>query len=248
MHGDRMGIFLRRGILLSLIAGCCAACSRGEVRQSTPSALRAASATRSGAGARPEAASATFPIPKAAVDAVLNPSGLPAYEGLTGSVEGTVYVKGPAAPDVPVDTTTCPAAVDTYGKLFRSGPSTKADGTRVLGDAVVVVVGYSGFYIPEREPAARVTIGVNCGYPTRSIALTYGQRLEVSNASARLFAPIIDDEFSSAIMMAPPHEAGDPVRIYPRKPGYSSMSDRMQPFVHEDLFVFRQPLHAVTGT
>jgi hypothetical protein len=76
--------------------------------------------------------------------------------------------------------------------------------------------------------------------------MTYGQRLEVVNLSAVPFAPSIDREFTPAVMMAPPHGAGDPIRIYPRKAEYSALTDRMAPFVHEDLYVFRHPLHAVS--
>jgi hypothetical protein len=36
------------------------------------------------------------------------------------------------------------------------------------------------------------------------------------------------------------------VKLYPRQAGYFTLADRMQPFVREDLYVFRHPLHAVT--
>src|SRR5580658_2813912 len=42
-----------------------------------------------------------LPTPSANVDALVNPSHLPAYDGPTGSVEGTVFVRGPEAPDLP---------------------------------------------------------------------------------------------------------------------------------------------------
>jgi hypothetical protein len=201
-------------------------------------------AAASAGGASSEAY--TFPIPKDAVEAVLNPAHLPAYDGPTGSVEGTVYVTGPQAPDIRLDAHACPAAIDTYGKLFRSAPSSEPEAPRALGDAVVVVVGYSGYYVPERQEAVRVTIGANCAYPTRSIAMTYGQRLEVINQSAVPFAPQIEKEFSPAVMMAPPKAAGEAIKLYPRRAEYSALTDRMAPFMHEDLYVLRQPLHAVT--
>ena len=131
-------------------------------------------------------------------------------------------------------------------RITTSGVAAQPDGPRPLADAVVVVVGYTGHYLPEHNEAVRVTIGVNCAYPSRSIAMTYGQRLEVVNLSAVPFAPSIDREFTPAVMMAPPHGAGDPIRIYPRKAEYSPLLDRMAPFVREDLYVFRHPLHAVT--
>ena len=181
------------------------------------------------------------------IEAAVNPNHLPVYNGPTGSVEGTILVIGPPSPDMKVDSTQCPAALDTYGKLFREGTPATPNGPRPLADAVVIAVGYGGYYLPETSPAKQLTIQANCAYPTRTITMTYGQRLEVSNASKFAFAPIIDSEVSPAVMMAAPLGAGDPVRLYPRRPGHSAMADLMQPFVREDLFVLRSPLHAVSG-
>src|SRR5579859_7741080 len=111
------------------------------------------------------------PIPKELVDSVVNPEHLPAYTGPTGSVEGTIVVVGPSAPDVKIDVTPCPAALDTYGKLFREGTPATPGGPRPLADTVVIAVGYAGSYVPERQPAKRVTISPNCGYPTRTITM-----------------------------------------------------------------------------
>jgi hypothetical protein len=231
----------------SLIALPLLACSRAD-KGSPAGDGGAASAVSSSAAASASAktASTSFPVPRASVDLVLNPAGLPPYDGPTGSVEGTVYVTGPAAPTLPVDATKCPAALDTYGKLFREGPALP-NGSRPLADAVVVVVGYTGHYLPERGEAKAVTIGTNCAYPSRTVTVTYGQRVDVSNESTLLFAPIIDQDEMPAVMVAPPLQKGDPVKLYPRKAGYFTISDQMQPFVHEDLYVFRHPLHTVTG-
>ena len=227
-------------------------CDRGHGASAT-SAPAASAATAPAAVAAVDdaggrAAPYSFPVPKETVDAVVNPSHLPPYDGPTGSVEGTVYVTGPQAPDVRLDAHACPAAIDTYGKLFRSAPAAQPDGPRPLADAVVVVIGYSGYYLPEREEAKRVTIGANCAYPSRAITMTLGQRLEIVNLSAVPFAPAIEREFSPAVMMAPPHGAGDAIRIYPRRAEYFPLTDRMAPFVHEDLYVFKHPLHTVTDT
>jgi hypothetical protein len=173
--------------------------------------------------------------------------GVPEYKGPTGSVEGTVLVVGPPAPPVHIDSSKCPAAIDTYGKLFRDGTPATPNGPRALADAVVVAVGWGeGFYVRDKSDVVRVTVGTNCAYPSRTIAMTYGQRLEVSNQSNVLFAPVIDQDPAPAIMVAPPKLAGDPVKLYPGKAGYFTMSDRLQPFVKEDLYVFRHPLHAVS--
>jgi hypothetical protein len=187
-----------------------------------------------------------LPLPSASVEAQVNPWKLPAYDGPTGSVEGTVFVSGPSAPDVAMqDFRTCPAGIDTYGKLFRAGPA-NAQGLRPLADAVVAVTGYSGYYLPDRSPSARVTITANCGYPQRAIAMTFGQRLEIANDSRYPFAPYLDGTFQPAIMIAPPGQNGDPVKLYPPGTGHFFLLDRMQSFVSEDLYVLRHPLHAVT--
>lgn len=209
----------------------------------TPSALGAIVDAAASSATDPDA----NPIPKAVIEAVLNPNHLPAYNGPTGSVEGTVYVTGPAAPDVRVDVSQCPAALDAYGKLFREETPALPNGPRPLADAVLIVVGYSGYYIPEPKTSKLVKITTACAYPSRSITLTFGQRLEIANQSKIPFAPTIEGDPSPAVMMTPPSEAGDPIRLYPRRPGHSTMGDLIQPFVHEDLYLMRQPLHATSG-
>jgi hypothetical protein len=184
-------------------------------------------------------------IPSASVAAVVNPDGLPAYQGATGSIEGTVLVQGPEAPDVPnLDVRTCRAGLDTYGKLFRSGQA-RADGLRPLADTVIAVTGYTAF-LPAPSEGQRVTIGANCGYRKRTITMTFGQRLEVANTTKLPFAPYLMGVFSPAVMIAPPEENGDPVKIYPSRPGHYLLGDQLQPFVREDLYVLRQPVHTVT--
>jgi hypothetical protein len=183
---------------------------------------------------------------KANIDYVLNPYNLPAYSGPTGSVEGTVTIEGPAAPNVTLDASKCPAAIDTYGKLFRDGPPSKPGGPRPLADAVVVIVGYEGFYVPEKNEAVSLTVNSACAYPSRTIAMTYGQRLEITNQSTQLFAPLVDSMPNAAVMVAPPRGTGDPIKLYPQRAGKFTITDRLEPFVHEDLYVFRHPLHAVT--
>ncbi len=185
------------------------------------------------------------PIPSASVEAVVNPSKLPVYSGPTGSVEGTVFVQGPPAPEIPqLDFRNCPAAIDSYGKLFRAGPP-RDDGLRPVADAIVVVTGYSNF-IPEKREAERVTISVNCGYPSRTIALTFGQRLEIANDSRLGFAPVLSGTLHAATLIAPPGQNGEPVKLYPPRPGHFVLLDQLQPFVRETVVVLLQPLHTVS--
>jgi hypothetical protein len=206
----------------------------------------APAASMDGAASAAASSKAAFPIPQASVDLVLDPEGFPPYDGPTGSVEGTVSVEGPPAPVVAVNTSQCPAALDTYGKLFREGKPETPNGPRALADAVVVVIGYTGFYLRDKNDAVKVTITPNCSYPARTIAITYGQRLDIANQSKLLFAPSIDQSGSLAVMVTPPKENGEPVKLYPDKAGYFTLIDRLEPYVREDLYVFRHPLHAVT--
>lgn len=245
MRSSLSAIAIAVGCVASIaMIGCDRGGSPGRAGSPDAGAPKAPSASAA-ASASSRPAADDFPIARESVELVLNPSQLPPYDGPTGSVEGTVYVTGPSAPDVHVDTAKCPAAIDTYGKLFRAGPALP-NGSRPLADAAVVLVGYSG-YVPEHDAAKRVTIGARCGYPSRTITMTFGQRLEVANQSSQLFLPVIDqDAFSAMNRVAPPHESGDPVKLYPRKAAYFTVSDNMQPFVHEDLYVFRHPLHTVT--
>jgi hypothetical protein len=187
-------------------------------------------------------------MPVGSIEGVVNPEHAPVYAGPIGAVEGTVLVKGPPAADLPDVRATpqCAAALDTYGKLFRAGPA-RADGLRPLADAIVVITGYSNFYIPMRDRAARVTVTPSCAYPTRTITMTFGQWLEVSNDSSQPFAPFLENVMQvGAVRVAPPKQAGDPAKVYPPRGGHFVMHDRLEPFVREDVWVLRHPLHAVT--
>jgi hypothetical protein len=221
--------------------------SAGCSRHDSPTGVGPAGSSTAALAAEDAAAEdPKSPLPKALVDSVVNPEHLPPYNGPTGSVEGTIVVIGPPSPDVKIDATQCPAAIDTYGKLFREGTPAAPDGPRPLADTVVIAVGYAGYYVPELRPAKQVAIGLNCAYPSRTITMTFGQRLEVTNQSKYPFAPTIEAQASPAVMMTAPLGMGDPVRLYPRRPGHSAMGDLMQPFVRQDLYVLRYPLHAVS--
>jgi hypothetical protein len=235
----------RFSILLLTFVGasvCGVGCDRGNRGAPEPSG----SASAPVAPARPSAPPNALNIPAASVEAVLNPEKLPAYSGPTGSVEGTIFVQGPPPPDVPnLDVHACPAAIDTYGKLFRIGPK-GADGNAPLADAIVGITGYSGYYLADTGPAQKVTIGANCAYPSTTIAMTFGQRLEIDNASKIVFGPGLGGVFQPAVMIAPPLQNGGPVKLYPPHTGRFALVDTLQPFVHGDVYVLRQPLHAVS--
>lgn len=170
---------------------------------------------------------------------------LPPYNGPTGSIEGTISVTGEPAPEIKDrDFHKCPAAAKAYGHLFREGAPVPSGG-RALADALVGVTGYSGFYVPERNEARKVTIE-ECALTPHTIDVTFGQRLEIANKSALLFAPVLEGVFSPALMVATPN--GDPVKIYPQKPGYFPVKDKLgNDFLTGDVYVLMHPLHAVSG-
>lgn len=185
-------------------------------------------------------------MPLKQIQAVVNREGLAAYAGPTGSVEGTLNVDGVPAPEAGLSSATytqCPAAEQLYGKDFREGTPEKPDGPRWLADAIVVVTGYAGYFIPEKEEAKLVTIE-GCGFSTRTITMTFGQRMEVKNLTKEYWAPELDPRQPGALMMATP--GGDPVKIYPKQAGRYHLVDHDRKYVIDDLFVLPQPLHAVT--
>jgi hypothetical protein len=188
-------------------------------------------------------------VPSASVVAEVNPEGLPAYDGPTGSVQGTVYIKGDPPADLKgQDFSRCPDAAGEYGKIFRDGPALP-DGRRPLADAVVVVTGYSGAYVPEKNEARTITFE-GCGFSSRTITMTFGQRLDIVNQSALVFAPELREAASPAVLVPPPHGAGDPVHVYPPHPGAFRLDDKLGalPYLFAQVIVLKQPLHTVTDT
>jgi hypothetical protein len=183
-------------------------------------------------------------LPAASITKFVNPQSLPPYDGPTGTVEGTVRVEGPEAPDAPAQSyAECPDGKAVYGKLFREG-APGPDGLRPLADAVVAVTGYSGAYVPERQEAATVTIE-GCA-PPRTIVMTMGQRLDVKNATKQFWAPAIEQLPTPALMIAAPTTL-DPIHFYPPKPGWYALIDKMKhTYARSDLYVLLQPLHAVS--
>jgi hypothetical protein len=191
----------------------------------------------------------SIPIPSASVLATVNPENLPAYDGPTGSVEGTIYVSGdPSPPVMGKSYEKCPAAAATYDRMFREG-APRPDGTRPLADAIVAVTGYSGYYIPERREAVTLAIK-DCAYEARTVALTFGQRLEVRNLDMakppRMYAPHFANWPDPALMLAPP--GGDPVKLYPKAPGRFRLVDLGGfDYLEAEVYVLGQPLHDVSN-
>jgi hypothetical protein len=184
-------------------------------------------------------------VPTSEVQKMVNPQNLPAYNGPTGSLEGTILVSGPpASPTLVSDATyaQCPGGKDIYGKSFREGqPNEK--GERALGDAIVVATGYAGFYVQEKKEAEEVTIE-GCGFSKRTVVMTYGQRLEVKNLTKEFWTPELAPQDNGVMMMAPP--GGDAVKLYPKKAGRYLLVDHDRKYVGTDVMVLQHPLHAVS--
>jgi hypothetical protein len=177
------------------------------------------------------------PVPTASVAAYLNPHKLPAYTGQTGSIVGTVTVKGEPAAATPFKDYKCPDAEKIWGKAFREGEN------RALADTIVAVTGYEGFYIPEKEEAKTITIE-GCGFSQRTLTMTYGQRIDVKNETSEFWTPILEPSPNLVLRMASPK--GDPVRLYPKEPGHWILTDRDRRYAEVDVYAFLFPLHTET--
>jgi hypothetical protein len=181
-----------------------------------------------------------IPLPAASVEAAINPAHAPPYSGPTGAIEGEVHVSGDQAPkrtlQIPFE---CGEAYATYGKAFREGNG------RTLADVMVAVTQYDGF-VPAASDVYPVTIH-GCAFDKRTLALAFGQRIEVRNAdAAQFFLPVLVGADLPAQNIAVPR--GDPVRLYPLQVGHYVLADGMQrTWMYADVLVVRYATHSVTG-
>lgn len=141
-----------------------------------------------------------------------------------------------------MDVRKCPKGEETYRPLFREGAATEEG--RPLRDALVVVTEYQGYVAP-RKKSVEVSFS-QCAFPERTVSMTLGQELAVSNRSQKVFAPDFEEEPSGALRVVPPEGKGDPVKLTPSKPGHFTLVDRMGMYVRTDVWVLLHPLHAVS--
>ncbi len=180
------------------------------------------------------------------VQKLVNPSGLPPYQGPTASVEGTIVVRGappPATTGKHAEFARCPQAVDVYGKAFRVGDPV-GDG-RALADAIVAVTGYDGF-VPAKSDHVDLRFD-NCAYDRRTVLVTFGQRIDVYNGSKKeLVTPDLDGQPVLALRIAAPRSIS-PVHVFPPAPGRFHLIDRgVLAYVDEDVYALMHPLAAAT--
>lgn len=230
-----------------LACGLLLACSKKK--EDAPAAIPTPSAVGS-VPTPPSATPVVLPAPVAsglpdpqAVSAVVNPNRAQAYAGPVGTVRGRVVTKGDQPPPQPavlakIPASGCSAARDGYGKLFREGPD------HALADVLVAVTGYAG-YVPERTSTVRVT-AKDCFFGTRTLALTYGQRIEVASGDALTYIPELLGEHGQPQLVATP--GGDAVSpVYPTKAGRFVLIDNLRLFMSAEVIVLKYATHAVTG-
>jgi hypothetical protein len=182
-----------------------------------------------------------LPAPVEDVSRAVNPQNLPAYTGPTGNVRGVVTAAGDQAPPTPEHLAkikdACPEARQAYAHLFREGMM------RNLADVLVAVTGYTG-YLPAKEP--KVTVAARgCAFSTRTVALTFGQAIDVVSKDSEAYVPTLLGSKMTAQLLALP--GGAPSTLYPPAPGHYLLSDSIKVFMVADVFVVSYPTHDVTG-
>ena len=129
------------------------------------------------------------------------------------------------------------------GTSSAKGPP-GADGSRPLADAIVAVTGYRGSTSQSAKRQPTLTID-DCAFASRTVAMTFGQRLEIANKTKELWAPMLTQAPMPVLMMATSH--GDPVQLYPPHPGYYTLVDKgKHPWAQADVYALLHPLHAVS--
>jgi hypothetical protein len=174
------------------------------------------------------------------VQPVVNPKKLQPYAGKTGIVRGIVRATGdlpPARPEVlkKMDAS-CTDSRVTFGKLFREGPE------RQLADVLVAVTEYEG-YVPAKEVDVKI-MAKGCAWPSRTIAMTFGQRLSIDGADNRPYVPeILGQPMPAQLFVLP---TAPPVELPPKKPGRYKLVDSMRLFNVSELFVLAYSTMDVT--
>jgi hypothetical protein len=176
------------------------------------------------------------------LETALNPRHEKPYSGPIGAVRGVVRASGDPPPELPqilakIPAGKCDDARAFYGKLFREGPG------RELGDVLVAVTEYKGF-LPVSSPAKQV-LARGCAFESRTIAMVFGQRLEVRSRSSETFIPHLVGARQAALVVAMP--GGDPVSLFPEHPGEFLLVDQTHEFASADVIVLKYPTAVVTG-
>lgn len=172
----------------------------------------------------------------------LNPRGLEVYAGPVGSLRGTVKVTGDAPPLMAdmlakLPSEGCGRAHEMQRRLFRKGPR----GT--LADVLVAVTKYQGF-VPASSEAVRVDMR-DCAFSSRTVALTFGQRMDVYNHDATAYMPKLVGAPSQVLRVAV--QGKSPVPLFVANPGRYALVEQSRPYMAADVFVVLFPTFDVTG-
>jgi len=181
------------------------------------------------------------PIPPAQIERIVNPKRQPAHTGPVGNVAGSVSFTGDESPidpkysaEIPAD---CLAARETYKNVFREGLM------RSAADVLVAVTGYEG-YLPVATDVATVAAS-GCAFDTRTVGLTFGQALDIVSKDRRAYVPELMGSRATAQLVATP--GGEPVRLYPQRPGRYVLVDSMRTFATAEVMVVAYRTFDVTG-
>lgn len=224
----------------------CAGCKRdaGDASKDAPAAAPPASASAPEVKqpSAQEAREVAMKLPaEEQVQPIVNPKKLPPYSGPVGGVRGTITISGDSAPDLPevlakMDAH-CTDSRQTFGKVFREGPG------RTLADVLVAVTGYDG-YVPIVQTDF-VVRAEGCAFHTRTVAITYGQRLVIEGLDNRPYVPeVLGQPLPAQLFVLPTMPR---VSIAPRSPGRFKLVDSMRLFNVSELFVLPYRTVAVTG-
>lgn len=230
-------------MLVALAAGGLVACNR-KSETSSGGATSGASSARSAPSVFKPAAPVASGLPGMTerVSKAVNPENLPAYTGPTGGVRGVVTATGEQAPVAKEHLAKikdpCPEGREMYGKLFREGMM------RSLADVLVAVTGYKA-YLPEKEPK-KVVSARGCAFSTRTIALTYGQTLQVVSKDDReAYVPNLLGSNQKIQLLALPRGEGSV--LYPPDIGHYLLTDDIKVFMLADVYVVKYSTHDVTS-
>lgn len=238
--------FARKRILstLGLSAVVLLGCRATPEKSADPAPAAEEKAPAPGGSAKEAQAKQAAPVPPELVQQVTNAKGEKPYAGPTATIRGVVRIKGDPAPKTELTggvEPRCEMAEPMFGRLFREGPG------RTLADVLVTVTEYSG-YVPVSPGKETVTVrGDGCAWDTRTIALTFGQRIGVVAVDRRPYVPDLVGQKSAAEFFAMPG-ASEPIYLVPANPGKYALQDSMRLYSRSDVFVLAYSTHDVTGT
>lgn len=223
-------------VALATLLGCSRSNAGGQGSSAEPAASAAPVAPP-----KPSGLVNAVPVSDDTVMQAVNPKRLAPYSGPVATVRGLVTVKGDPPPETPEAirkfSDKCKVARQVYGRLFREGLM------RSAADVLVTVSGYDAYVAP-KDDVVRV-VGRDCAWDRLTIGVTFGQRIEVSSRGTEPYMPQIVGAPAKALMIAVPR--GDPVRLYPPRPGRFTLADRVHAGMNAEVFVLKYPTFDVTG-